>query len=147
MDSEIHEVQEEWAGQKDLWATHHVAEGSPKDICLFWEVYPTDLPKIMGLQGIHSPKALCRQAGLTFCVQYGKEGQNKGTVANHLQMSHYHLGLICSWCLKYFTTSSDTMHCYSQLWKPALAGVNNDDDNQEEESNSDDNGEDDFVFS
>ena len=47
-------------------------------------------------------------------------------------MIHYHLGLICSWCLKYFTASIDTMHHHSQLCKLALVGVDNDNDNQEE---------------
>ena len=96
--------------------------------------------------GIYSPKALCRQAGLTFCLWCGKEGQNEGTVVNHLWMSHYHLGLVYSQCLKYFTTSTDTMCCHSYLCKLASAGVDDDDD-QEEESNSDDNGKDDFMFS
>ena len=33
--------------------------------------------------------------------------QNEGTVVNHLQSTHYHLGLICSCCLDYFTTSAE----------------------------------------
>ena len=61
-------------------------------------------------------------------------------------MSHYHLGLICGQYLEYFTTSTHTMHCHSQLCKPALAGVNNNDDNQEEESNINDNSQDDDDF-
>ena len=120
-------------------------KGSPKEIHFFWVVHPTKLHKIMELRGIHSPKALCRHVGLTFCLWCGKEGQNKGTVANHLQMIHYHLGLICSQCIKYFTTSADAMQCHSQLCKLALAAVN--DDNQEKESNSNDNGNDNFTFS
>ena len=64
----------------------------------------------MGLKGIHSPKALQQQSGLTFCPWCGKEGQNKGTIVNHLQTTHYHLGLICVHCLDYFTTSTDAMH-------------------------------------
>ena len=57
-----------------------------------------------------------------------KEGQNEGTVVNHLQTSHYHLGLICGQCLEYFTTSADTMCHHSQLCKPAPAGIDDDDD-------------------
>ena len=98
----------------------------------FWVVPPIESPKIMRLKGIHSPKALCRQVGLSFCPWCGKEGQNKSTVVNHLQTGHYHLGLICSQCLKYFTTSANTMCHHLQLCKLALAGIN--DDDQEEES-------------
>ena len=80
MGSEVHKVQEVWTGQKDLWATHHVAKGYPKGIQFFWVVPPTKLPKIMGLRGIHSAKALHRQVGLSFCLWCGKEGQNEGAV-------------------------------------------------------------------
>ena len=35
IDSDVHEVQDVWTGQKDLRATHHVAKRSPKDIHYF----------------------------------------------------------------------------------------------------------------
>ena len=35
MDSEVHDVQEVWTGQKDLWAAHHMAKGSTKGIQFF----------------------------------------------------------------------------------------------------------------
>ena len=143
--SDVHKVQPVWAGWKDLWFTHHMAKSSPKNIHLFYVVPSTKLPKIMGLKGIHSPKALKWQSGLSFCLWCGKEGQNEGVVVNHLQMSHYHLGIICGQCLEYFTTSSGTMCHHLQLWKLALASVNDDDD-QEEVSSIDDNGEDDDDF-
>ena len=66
-------------------------------------------------------------------------------VVNHLQMSHYHLGLICSWCLEYFTTSANTMCHHLQLCKPALASINDNDD-QGEESHICDISEDDNDF-
>ena len=109
LDSEVHKVQEVWTGQKDLQVAHHTAKGSPKGIQILQVVPPTELPNIMGLRVIHSSKVLCRQVGLSFCLWCGKEGQNEGTVVNNLQMSDYHLGLVCSQCLKYFTTSTDTM--------------------------------------
>ena len=56
--SDVHEVQQVWTGQKDLWVTLSVAKSSPKSIHFFWLVPPTKSPKIMGLKGIHSPKAL-----------------------------------------------------------------------------------------
>ena len=146
MDSEVHEVQELWTGCKTIWATDSMVKGSTKGIQIFQVVPPTKLPKIMRLNGIHSPKTLCRQTGLSFCLWCGKEGQNEGTVVNHLWMSHYHLGLICSQCLKYFTTSANAMHHLSQLCKLTLAGIDDNND-QEKESNSDDNSEDDFTFS
>ena len=141
--SDVHEVQQAWTGQKNPWVTLCVAKTSQKDICFFWVVPPTKLPKIMGLKGIHSPEALRSQSGLSFCLWYVKEGQNKGMVVNHLQMSHYHLGLICSYCLEYFTTSTDAMHLHLQLCKLALAGIDDEEEeeDQEEESNIDGNGE------
>ena len=75
--------------------------------------------------------------GFSFCPWYGKEGQNKGTVVNHLQTRHYHLGLICSHCTEYFTRSTNAMCWHSQLYKPALAGINNNDDWEEESDNYD----------
>ena len=84
LDSNVHEVQDEWTGQKDLLATHQVAKSSLRDICFFWLVPPNESPKIMGLEGIHYPEVLKWQASQSFCPWCGKEGQNEGTVANHL---------------------------------------------------------------
>ena len=80
MGSDVHEVQEAWTGQKDLWVTHYLAKSSPKDIHFFWVVPPYELLKIMGLRGIHSPEALRCWGGLAFCPWCGKEGQNEGMV-------------------------------------------------------------------
>ena len=70
MGSEIHEV---WISQKDLRVTHHVAKTSPKDICLFRVMMPSELPKIMGLRGIHSPKALQRWVDYSFVCGVEKD--------------------------------------------------------------------------
>ena len=75
-------------------------------------------PKIMGLRGIHSTEALCMSVGMSFCPWCRKEGQNEGTIVNQLCTSHYHLGLVCSHCVEYFTTSADAMCQHSQLFKP-----------------------------
>ena len=56
--NEIHEEQESWTGWKDLKAAYQYTKTSPRNICFFRVVLPTELPKIMGLKGIHSPKAL-----------------------------------------------------------------------------------------
>ena len=74
------------------------------------------IAKHHGLQGIHSLEALCRQGGCSYCPWCAKEGQNEGTMVNHPQTVHYHLGLVCTLCLAFFTTSADTMrkhktHC------------------------------------
>ena len=74
--TKIHEMQESWASWKDLKAVYQSAKSFPKDIYLFRVVLPTKSPKIMGLKGIHSPKALWQQGGLTFCLWCRKEGQN-----------------------------------------------------------------------
>ena len=71
-------------------------------------------------------------------------------VVNHLQTHHYHLGLICSCCVEYFT-SAGAMHWHAKLCKPVLADIDdNDSDNGwEEESVNDDNGreyDDKFTF-
>ena len=70
---------------------------------------PTKSPKIMGLKGIQSSEALKHQTGLSFCPWCRKEGQNEGTMVNHLHTGHYCLRLIYERCLLYFVTSSDTM--------------------------------------
>ena len=84
LESKIYEVQEVWARRKDLRYAHHVMRDSPKGLWYFCLVSPLELPKVMGLKGIHHPDALCHCAGLSFCPWCGKEGQNEGTVVNHL---------------------------------------------------------------
>ena len=54
----IYEVQEAWTGQQRLRATNHAAKASQRDIQFFHMVMPTESPNIMGLKGIHSPKAI-----------------------------------------------------------------------------------------
>ena len=142
LDSDVHKVLDVWTGQKDLWATHQVAKTSLKDICFFQVVAPTESPKIMGLKGIHSPKGLKQQSGLLFCTRCGKEGQNKGMVANHLRTSHYCLGIIYGWCLEYFMTSANMMCQHVQLCHSAPTDSN---DNCEEKPDAE-NGKDDDDF-
>ena len=129
--TEIHEVQESWDGRKDLPAANQSAKSSHKDIHFFRVVAPTELLKIMDLKGIHSPKALLWQSSLTFCLWCGKEGQNEGTIVNHMWTMHYYLGLIRACCLEYFTRSTDTMHQHALLCKSMATG---DDDDDREDS-------------
>ena len=100
----------------------------------------------MGLKGIHAPEALQQHSGLTFCPWCGKEGQNEGTVVNHLQTMHYHLGLICTHCLDYSMTSTDAMHWHTQLCRSMAAG--NDDDREESppEYEENENGDGNYIL-
>ena len=101
-------------GRKELCTANYTARGSTKDLHYFWVVSPLESPRIMELKRIHSPEAPKHQASLSLCPWCGKEGQNEGTVVNHLHTGHYCLGLICERCLSYFTTISDTMCHHAQ---------------------------------
>ena len=114
MGTEIYPVQDWWQGKKELHAANHAAKGSAKNLHYFEVVSPIESPKIVGLKGIHSPEALKHQVGLSFCPWCRKEGQNEGTLVNHLCNGHYHLGLVCKRCLQHFMTSSDRMQHHLQ---------------------------------
>ena len=124
MGSEVHEVQGAWMGQKDLKATYHAAKVSPKDIQFFRVVLPIELPKIMGLRGIHSPKVLPWWGGLSFSPWWGKGGHNEGMVVNHLQTSHYHLGLFAATVWNTLPQAlmpcAGTPCCVSQYWLASM---------------------------
>ena len=113
--SKIYEVQVVWAGMKDLRFAHHVIRDLPKGLQFFHLVSPLELPKVMGLEGIHHPDTLHHHAGLLYCPWCRKEGQNEGTVVNHLQTMCYRLGLVCSRCLCHSTTSSKAMWHHGQV--------------------------------
>ena len=68
----------------------------------------------MGLMEIHDPDALCHFSSVTYCPWCGKEGQNEGTVFNHLWTVHYRLGLVCSKCHDYPYTTAKTHCCHCQ---------------------------------
>ena len=66
---------------------------------------------------------------------------------NHLQSMHYHLGLICAFCLDYLMSSAEVMHWHTHLCKHMTSG--DDEDNRDKEDyEDDDNGDEDdeFVF-
>ena len=69
----------------------------------------TESPKVMGLMGIHNPDALWHYVGYTYCPCCGKEGQNEGTMVNHLRTTHYSLGLVCNQCSGCPTVMSDSL--------------------------------------
>ena len=61
----------------------------------------------MGLKEIHDSDALQHFAGYTYCPWYGKEGQNEGTMVNHLRTTHNRLGLGCNLCFGCPTVTLD----------------------------------------
>ena len=107
--SKIYKVQEVWAGWRELRFAHHVMRGLAKGLQFFCLVSPSESAKVMGLKEIHHPDALCCHAGLSFCPWCRKGGQNEGAVVNHLWTMHCRLGLVCSMCLHYSTTTSEAM--------------------------------------
>ena len=95
LSSEIYEIKEIWTGQSELQYTNYALRTLPKGLQFFCPVSPLESPKVMGLTGIHHPNAFCHFNGVTHCLWCGKEGQNEGTVINHLHMTYYKLGLVC----------------------------------------------------
>ena len=144
LNTKVYEVQKTWGSQKDLGVTNQVAGAFPKCIHFFQVISHTESPKIMGLKGIHSSEALWQQGGLTFCPWCGKEGQNEGTVVNHLQTMQYHLGLNYACCLDHLTTNAKAMHCHAHVCKPSTTG--NNDNDREEDYEDDDNSDEDSEF-
>ena len=81
--SQIYEIQEVWEGKSNLQYANDALRALPKGLQYFCPISPSELPKVMGLMGIHNPDAL-HFNGMTFCPWCGKEGQNEGTIVNHL---------------------------------------------------------------
>ena len=57
--SQIYEIQEAWTGQENLHCANDVLKTLPKDLQFFHPISPSELPKVMGLTGIHHMDALC----------------------------------------------------------------------------------------
>ena len=113
--SGIYEIKEVWAGPDELWQANYMLRTLPKGLKFLRAVPPSESPKVMNLTGIHDPGALCHFNRVTHCPWCRKEGQNKGTVINHLHTVHYRLGLVCKKCFGCPSTSLETLCCHS--WK------------------------------
>ena len=113
--SQIYKIQEVWEGQNKLPYANDVLRALPKGLQFFCTASPSELPKVMGLAGVHNPDALHHFSGLTFCPWCGKEGQNKGTIVNHLWTTHYKLGLVCGTCFHCPSVTSEAIWCHG--WK------------------------------
>ena len=101
-------------GNLDWAAWSAIHQLSPKNPAkrveiLLHQVSPSESPKVMGVTGIHHPNALCHFNGVTHCLWCGKEGQNEGTVINHLQITHYKLGLVCKKCFCCLLVTSEAI--------------------------------------
>ena len=83
----------------------------------------TKLSSNMGLEGIHSPEALHWWGGYSYCPWCAKEGQNDGTIVNHLCIVHYHLDLVCTLCMAFFAMSVDTMRKHGPTVRPQPLGI------------------------
>ena len=94
----IYEIQASWMGPDELKQANYALRSLPKGLKFLHAVPPSKSPKVMGLVGIYDPDALCCFSGVTHCPWCGKEGQNKGTMVNHLQKVQYRLGLVCNKC-------------------------------------------------
>ena len=93
--SKIYETQETWTGQCELQYANYTLKTLAKGLKFFCPVSLSESPKVMGLTAIHHPDALHCFNGVTHCLWCGKEGQNEGTIVNHLWTTHYKLGLVC----------------------------------------------------
>ena len=101
-------------GPDELRQANYALRSLPKGLKFFHVRLPSESPKVMALVGIHYPDILCHFNGLTHFPLCGKEGQNVGTVVNHLWAVHYRLGLVCNKCNNCPSTSSDTLCCHGQ---------------------------------
>ena len=113
--SAICEIQEAWTGWDELQHANHMLRALPKGLKFFQAVSPLESPKEMWLVGIHHPDALWHFNGATHCPWYRKEGQNKGTIINHLRTVHYKLGLICEECFHCPSIMSEAIQYHG--WK------------------------------
>ena len=105
----IHKIQVSWSGLTHLRQANLVLQSLPKGLKFLRVVSTKESPKIMGLEGIHDPNALWHFASCTYCPWCRKDGQNKGTIMNHLRTVHYKLGLVCDQCYCCPTVTSDTL--------------------------------------
>ena len=110
----IYEIQASWTGLDELRQANYALRSLPKGLKILHVVPPSESPKFIGLVGIHDLEALHRFSSITHCPWCGKEGQNEGTVVNHLWMVHYRLGLVCNKCHNCPSTTSNTLRCHGQ---------------------------------
>ena len=146
LDAKVFQVQETWDGRRNLKTTNWVARTSPKDILFFWLVLPTESLKIMGLKGIHSSRGpvMPRWPDLLPLVWEGRSEWGNSSKPPCLML--YHLGLICTQCLSYFTITAEAMCHHGQGCKPTTAGTGNNDNYAKYEDKDNDDEDDKFKL-
>ena len=105
----IHKLQQSRDGPEDLKHGNYVLQSLPKGLKFLRVVSTKESQKVMSLKGIHDPDALWHFASFTYCPWCRKDGQNEGTIVNHLRTIHYKLGLICNQCYSCPTVTLDTL--------------------------------------
>ena len=110
----IYKIQAVSTGLDELRQANYALRSLPKGLKFLHAVPPSESPKVMGLVGIHDPDALHCFSVVTHCPWCRKEGQNEGTVTNHLWMDPYRLGLVSNKCNDCPSTSLDTLHHHGQ---------------------------------
>ena len=110
----IDEIQVSWTGPEELKQANYALRSLPKGLKFLHVVPPSESPKFMGIVGIHDPDALQHFSGITHCPWCGKEGQNEGTVVNHLWMVYYRLSLVCKRCHDCLSIMADTLCHHGQ---------------------------------
>ena len=104
-----HEIQVSWNGLEELKHANYILRSLPKGLKFLRVVSAKESPKIMGLKGIHDSNALWHFTSYTYCPWCSKDGQNEGTIVNHLRTVHYKLGLICKQCFGCPTVMLDAL--------------------------------------
>ena len=110
----IYEIQVLWTGLDELRQANYALRYLPKGPKFLHVVPASESPKVMGLVGIHDLDTLWCFNSMIHCPWCGKEGQDEGTVVNHLQTVDYRLVLVCNKCNNCPSTSSDTLCHHSQ---------------------------------
>ena len=130
---EIPEVQEAWTDRQELKATNCAAKASQREIQFSAQYHwVTQHHGVEGVSLPWGPTLVRLSLILPWC---GKEGQNKGTMVNHLWNVHYCLGLICVLYWDFFVMSSDTMRWHAS----SCEALTTKDEAQEEEEESEGN--------
>ena len=130
MGEAIYKIQLPWTRPEELKQANYALQSLPKGLRFLRAVPTSESPKVMGLMGIHDPDALQCYAGYTYCPWCGKEGQNEGTVVNHLSTTHYRLGLVWDWCFGCPSVMLDSLcqhGCQNCQWYsvPSRSGLSN----------------------
>ena len=105
----IYEIQLSWTRPEELKQANYELWSLSKGLRFLRVVPASESPKVMGLMGIHDLDALQCYTGYTYCPWCGKEGQNEGTMVNHLRTTHYRLGLVCNQCFGCPSSISDSL--------------------------------------